>query len=74
MSHRHPTMTFMQRRCRMLDMRPDYKAGMTSREVAAKWGMNDSYVRQIMRANGIARPYGRPRASANRALTASWRL
>lgn len=60
MSHRCPKMTFGDRRRRMLEMRRDYKRGLSSRAVAEKYGMSDSYVREIMRANGISRAPGRP--------------
>ena len=34
-----------------------------SRAIAAKFGMNDSHVRQIARLYGVSRPVGRPRPS-----------
>ncbi len=37
-----------------------YQQGHSSRAVAARFGLNDSHVRAIVRLYGVARPVGRP--------------
>lgn len=56
--------TFGDRQYRREKMAKAYLAGATSRQVADAFGLSDSYVREVMRASGIARPVGRPRGIA----------
>lgn len=55
-------MTRVERAERHKLIAASYKSGLPSREVARRFGLNDSHVRYIARLYGVARPAGRPRA------------
>lgn len=61
MSHRYPEMTFGDRAYRREKMVAAYREGHSSRHVAHLFGVSDSYVRSIMRDEGIARRPGAKR-------------
>lgn len=63
MSTRYPTLTFGDRALRQDRMIEAYRDGLSSRQVAKRFGMSDSYVRDLARQAGIARPVGAPKST-----------
>lgn len=65
MSTRYPQLTFGDRALRQERMIEAYRDGLSSRQVARMFGMSDSYVRDLARQAGIARPVGAPKSKSN---------
>ena len=59
---RVPNLTWSDRRYRHEKVVNAYRGGLSSRAVAEMFGMNDSWVRNIIRQAGAARRPGRPTA------------
>ncbi len=55
-----PSLTRVARAERQKQAVAAYCRGLSSRQVAAMFGLNDSHVRYVMRLYGVARRPGRP--------------